>query len=163
MFETSQQEQGSGSGKIVGGVIAVVAVVLVVVYFLFLHGQPQSTPETRGAATRAADAAATGEKPDPAKDLSIVKSNLRRDTQTQTMAMWDIQVANRNKGYGYKDIHYATTYYNAQNDVLRQGGGTLGEQVDPGDQHSYSVNDGLYPVGTVRYTVELKDAAPVQP
>ncbi len=159
MFETSQQEQGSGSGKIVGGVIAVVAVLLLVVYFLFLHGQPQSTPASMSGGT---GTAASGQKADPTKDLSIVKSTLHKDTQTQTMAMWDIQVANKNKGFAYKDIHYATIYYSAANDILHQGGGTLSEQVDAGDQHSYSVNDGLYPLGTTHYSMEIKEATPVQ-
>lgn len=161
MFETSQQEESSGSGKIVGGVIAVVAVLLVVVYFLFLRGQPPAATAT-GAGVGAKSAAATAEKPDPMRDLSIMKSNLHRD-QTQTMAMWDIVVANRSRSTGYKGIRYATDYYNNQDAVIYHNEGTLPDSVDPGDQHTFtSVNDGLYPVGTARYTIQLKGAEPAQ-
>ena len=158
MFETSQQEQGSGSGKTVGVVIAVVVVVLAAVYFLFLRGQEGAAP---GGATPAAtqNAAASGPA-DPMKDLKITQSTLHRD-QTQTMAMWDIKVQNRAPGVGYKDIKYATNYYNAQDAVIYHNEGTLSDPVDPNDEHTYSnVNDGLYPVGTVRYTIELKGATP---
>lgn len=95
------------------------------------------------------------------KDLKIAKSTMHRD-QTQTMAIWDIQVENRAKGTGYKDIKYATNYYNAQDAVIYHNEGTLADAVDPADQHTYSnINDGLYPVGTVRYTIEIKGATPV--
>ena len=159
MFESSQPEK-SGSAKIVGGVIAVVAVVIVVVYFAFLRGQPPASTAT-GAGT-GTKVAATNEKPDAMHDLSIVKSDLHRD-QTETMAMWDIVVSNRSHDIGYKNIHYATNYYNGQDAVIYHNEGTLPDTVDPGDQHTYaSVNDGLFPVGTARYTIELKgaDAAP---
>lgn len=160
MFESSQQEDSSGTVKIVGGVIAIVAVLLVVVYFLFLHGQPPAATAT-GAGT-GAKAAATSEKPDPMRDLSIMKSNLRRD-QTQTMAMWDIVVANRSRAVSYTGIRYATNYYNSQDAVIYHNEGTLPDPVEPGDQHTFtSVNDGLYPVGTARYTIELKGAEPAQ-
>jgi hypothetical protein len=161
MFETSQQEQGSGSGKVVAGVIAVVVVLLVAVYFIFLRGQEGTAPG--GANPAAAQSAAAAGPADPMKDLKIVKSTLRRD-QTQTMAMWDIQVENRAKGFAYKDLQYATNYYNAQDAVIYHNEGTLADPVDPADQHTYSnINDGLYPVGTVRYTMELKGATPVGP
>lgn len=158
MFETSQQDESSGMGKIVGSVIAVVAVALVLVYFLFLRGQPPATTGT-GAGVKAA---ATGEKADPMRDLSIVKSNLHRD-QTQTQAMWDIVVANRSRSTGYKGIRFATNYYNGQDAVIYHNEGVLPDPVDPGDQHTFSsINDGLYPVGTARYTIELKGAEPAQ-
>ena len=161
MFETSQQEQNTGSAKIVGGVIAIVAVLLVVVYFLFLHGLPSATTAT-GAGAAATKAAGSGKPADPMRDLSIVKSNLHRD-QTQTQAMWDIVVANRSRDHGYKGIRFATNFYNASDAVIYHNEGTLADTVEPGDQHSFtSINDGLYPVGTARYTIELKGADPVQ-
>lgn len=161
MFENAQQEQGGGSGKIVGGVIAVVLVICLVVYFVFLRGQPPAGTAT-GAGKSTATVAANGEKPDALKDLSIIRSNLRRD-QTQTMAMWDIVVANRSRTFGYKDIKYATNYYNGSDAVIYHNEGTLPDVVDPGDQHTFSsVNDGLYPVGTARYTIELKGADAAQ-
>lgn len=159
MFETSQQEQGSGSGKVVAGVIAVVAVLLVAVYFLFLRGQEGAAPG--GAKPSAAQGATATGPADPMKDLRIVSPTLHRD-QTQTMAMWDFKVENRAKGVGYKDIKYATNYYNAQGAVIYHNEGTLSEPVDPNDQHSYTnINDGLYPVGTANYTIEIKGATPV--
>ena len=162
MFETAQEESGSGSAKIVGGVIAVVAVLLVVVYFLFLRGE--STPTTgAGAAAGAANAAATAEKPDAMRDLHIVgQPNLHRDPATGTMAVWDLRVENRSRSTAYKDLQYATNYLNAAGESIRQGSGTLSDQVDAADQHSFTVNDGLYPVGTNRYTIELKGAQPAQ-
>jgi hypothetical protein len=163
MFENAQTESSSGSGKIIGGVVVVVAVLLAAVYFLFLRGTgPANGGGAAGSAS--AKAAATGEKPDPMKDLTILHFNLGRDQATQTMAIWDIQVQNRNHGgYGYKNLKYATNYYNGQDALVYHNVGTLSDTVDPGDQHTYSqINDGLYPVGTTRYTIELTGADPVQ-
>jgi len=158
MFETAQEESGSGTAKIVGGVIAVVAVLLVVVYFVYLRGE--STP-TAGAGAN--QVAATGEKPDPMRDLHIVgQPNLHRDPATGTMAVWDLRVENRSKTIAYKDLQYSTNYLNANGESIRQGSGTLSDQVDAADQHSFTVNDGLYPVGTNRFTIELKGAQPAQ-
>jgi hypothetical protein len=162
MFETSEEQARSGTAKLVGGVIAVVAVVLVVVYFAFLRQEPTSTTGAKPAGASAAKTAASGEKPDPMRDLTILKFNLHRD-QTQTMAIWDIQVANRSRTQSYKDVRYATNYYNGQDAVIYHNEGTLSEVVDPSDQHTFnSINDGLYPVGATRYTIELKGAQPVQ-
>jgi hypothetical protein len=163
MFENAQTESSSGSGKIIGGVVVVVAVLLGAVYFLFLRGTGPANGGGAGGAA-GAKAAASGEKPDPMKDLTILHFNLGRDQATQTMAIWDIQVQNRNHGgYGYKNLKYATNYYNAQDQPVYHNEGTLSDTVDPGDQHTYSqINDGLYPVGTTRYTIELKGADPVQ-
>lgn len=161
MFETAQEEQNTGTVKIIGGVIAVVAVLLVAVYFLYLHEQPAGETAA-GAGTGTSATAATAEPPDPMRDLSIVRSNLRRD-QTQTMAMWDIIVANRSRANGYKSIQYATNYYDSAGNVIYHNEGTLPDVVEPGDQHTFSsINDGLYPVATSRYTIELKGAEPVQ-
>ena len=162
MFENAQQEENSGAGKIVGAVIAVVLVLLVGVYFLFLREEPAATAESPAAAASMADAAASSEPADPMKDLTILKFNLGRD-QTQTMAMWDIQVSNRSRSVGYTNIQYATNYYNGQDAVIYHNEGTLSQPIGPFDQRTFSqINDGLYPVGTVRYTIELKGAQPVQ-
>ena len=159
MFETSQPEASAGTAKIVGGVIAVVVVLLVAVWFLFLKDQTAVGPAATPAAG-AANSAASTEPADPMKDLTISKSNLRRD-QTQTMAMWDLVIQNRNRGRGYKNVRYATNYYNAQDAVIYHNEATLKDAVDPGDLHTFtSINDGLYPVGTARYTIELKGADP---
>ena len=162
MFESSQEESGSGAAKTVGGVIVVVVVLLVVVYFAFLRQGPTATTGAKPAGASAANTAASGEKPDPMRDLTIVKFNLHRD-QTQTMAIWDIQVANRSRSQAYKDVKYATNYYNASEAVIYHNEGTLSEVVDPADQHTFSnINDGLYPVGATRYTIEIKGAQPAQ-
>ena len=164
MFETAQQEPSAGTGKIIGGVIAILLVALVVLYFLYFRQEPAATPAAgTGAATAGATAATGGEAPDPMRDLTISKFNLGRD-QTQTMALWDIQLANRSRSHAYKNIQYATNYYNAEGALLYHNEGTLSEQLEPGDQRNISqINDGLYPVGTVRYTIELKGAEAVQP
>jgi hypothetical protein len=157
MFETSQEEPSTGMAKHIGIVLAIVAVLLVVVYFAFLRGAT-STTSTKTAAT----AAAGSEKADPMRDLSIVKFNLHRD-QTQTMAMWDIDVANRSRSIAYKDIQYVTNYYNAQDTLVYRNQGTLSDIVQPADQHAFdNINDGLYPVGTARYTIEIKGAQAAQ-
>ena len=160
MFETSQEEPSTGTTKIIGGVIAVVVVLLVVVYFAFLRNL--SGPAAPSAAASGTQGAVTAGSADPMKDLTITRFNLHRD-QTQTMAMWDIQVANRSKAHAYKNIHYSTNYYNAQDQVIYHNEGTLSDPVDPSDERTFSqINDGLYPVGTTRYTIELKGADPVQ-
>jgi hypothetical protein len=161
MFETAQAEPSSGYGKIVGGVIAVVMIILGAFYFLYLREEPSATPQSGAAAAAGAPATPIGDA-DPMRDLSILKYNLGRDT-TQTMAMWDLQIANRSRSYAYKDIQYATNYYDSNQNLLRQGQGTLSGQLGPGDQQTFSkINDGLYPVGTNNFTVELKSAQAVQ-
>lgn len=166
MFETIQPESSSTShtGKIVAGVIVVVLLAFGVLYFTHLSQEPAPGAASQSA-TGAPTPAATGdEKPEPLRDLQILKFNLGRDQQTQTMAMWDIQVANRSRAFAYKDIQYATNYYDASNNVLYQNEGTIPEQLAPMDQRTVTqINDGLYPVGTVRYTIEIKGAQAVQP
>lgn len=155
MFETSQQDQSSGSGKIVGGVIAVIAVILVAAYFMWFNVPHQSTVN----APAAGDQAAANAEAKPLEDMKIIKMNLRRDDATQTQAVWDIQVANNSKTFAYKNLKYSTKYYNAEGAVVGQNQGTLDGIVQSADQFSFSgVNDGLYPVGTARYTVELTGA-----
>jgi hypothetical protein len=164
MFETSQQESGSGSSKIIGGAVAVVGVLMVGFYFLFMQGgEPAGTPGEgqAGMATSSAPVEDEG-PPDPMRDLVIQRFSLDRD-RTQTMAMWTIQLANRSRQHGYKDIQYETNYYDSNETLIYQNSeGIIAEQLDPGDQRTISeINDGLYPVGAVRYTVELKGATPV--
>lgn len=163
MFETSQQESGSGSSKIVGGAVALVGVLMVGFYFLFMQGsEPAATPGEGQAGMSASSAAVVDEGPaDPMRDLAIQRFSLDRD-RTQTMAMWTIQLANRSRQHGYKDILYATKYYNSDEVLIYENSGTIAEQLDPGDQRTISeINDGLFPVGTVRYTIELTDATSV--
>ena len=76
--------------------------------------------------------------------------------------MWTIQIANRSRQHGYKDILYATKYYNSDDVLIYENTGTIAEQLGPVDQRTISeINDGLFPVGTVRYTIELTDATSV--
>ena len=163
MFETSQQETNSSSNKIVGGSIVVVGVLVVAFYFLFMHGsEPAATPGEGEAGMAASSGPVVDEGPaDPMRDLAIQRFSLDRD-RTQTMALWTIQLANRSRQHGYKDIQYATNYYNAEEAVIYQNEGIIAEQLNPGDQRTISeINDGLYPVGAVRYTIELKGAEAV--
>lgn len=165
MFETSQPEQSSKSGLIVGGVIVVVLVVLGIFYMTTLSQQPAAT--TPAAAARPAQPAATPEEiaaANPQIDLQIIKSNLGRDNQTQTMAMWDVQIVNRNRSVAYRNIEYVTNYYDAQQNLLATRGGTFPEPMMPSDQKTFAqVNDGLYPVGTASFTIGIKSAEAGQP
>ena len=160
MFETSQQEQSSQAPKIIIGAIVVVLALFGVLYFTHLS-QPATPAATAGAG---APAATTGaESANPMQDLQILKSNLGRDRQTNTMAMWDVQLVNRSRTTGYRAIQYVTNYYDAQGNVLGTRGGTFAEQLDPMDQKTFSqINDGLYPVGTTRYTIEIRGATAAQ-
>ena len=160
MFETSQQEQSSQAPKIIIGAIVVVMALFGVLYFTHLS-QPATAPAATAGAGAPADAAPAGAA-DPMRDLQILKSNLGRDRQTNTMAMWDIQLVNRSRTTGYRAIQYATNYYDAQGNVLSTRGGTFAEQLDPMDQKTFAqINDGLYPVGTTRFTIEIKGAQTV--
>ncbi len=162
MFETSQQESGSGSSKIVGGSIAGVGVLMVGFYLLFMQGNEPATTPGEGQAGMTASSAPVDEGPaDPMRDLAIQRFSLDRD-RTQTMAMWTIQIANRSRQHGYKDVLYATKYYNSDDVLIYENTGTIAEQLNTGDQRTISeINDGLFPVGTVRYTIELTDATSV--
>ena len=162
MFETAQQEPSSSAPKVVGAVVVVV-VLMVALYFLFLRQEPAATTEAGKPAAASAGAIAGEEEPNVLRDLSILKFNLGRD-QTGTMALWDIQLANRSRTFAYKNIQYATNYYNAEGALLYQNQSTINEELGPGDQRTISgVNDGLYPVGTTRYTIEIKEAEGVRP
>ena len=159
MFETSQQEQSSQAPKIIIGAIVVVLALFGVLYFTHLSQEPAAPAATAGAG---APAAAGAESADPMRDLQILKSNLGRDRQTNTMAMWDVQLVNRSRATGYRQIQYATNYYDAQGNVLSTRGGTFAEQLDPMDQKTFTqINDGLYPLGTTRFTIEIKGAQTV--
>ena len=156
MFETSQQEPSGHDTKIILGVVAVGIVVLIVVYFTMFSGQPAAT-QPAAAPADAASGPANTPAPDAdfRNDLSIQKFNLGRD-QTQTMAMWDIQISNRSRTVTYRNIQYATNYYDASNNVIYQGSGIIPGDVIPGDLRTVSgINDGLYPLATVRYTIEF--------
>ena len=162
MFETSQQEQSSQAPKIIIGAIVVVMALFGVLYFTHLSQAPTAPAATAGAGAPAAAASAGAESADPMRDLQILKSNLGRDRQTNTMAMWDVQLVNRSRTIGYREIQYATNYYDAQSNVLSTRGGTFAEQLDPMDQKTFTqVNDGLYPLGTTRFTIEIKGAQTV--
>jgi len=160
MFETVQPENSSGSSKLVSVVVGVVVVLMVGFYFLFLRGEPATTPQA-GTTAAGGAAAVGGEEPNALRDLSILKYNLGRD-QTGTMALWDIQLSNRSRTYTYKNIEYATNYYSADGAVLYQNQSTISDELLPGDQKTLSgINDGLYPVGTNSFTIEIKGAESV--
>ncbi|OFV97601.1 MAG: hypothetical protein A3H28_12825 [Acidobacteria bacterium RIFCSPLOWO2_02_FULL_61_28] len=161
MFETSQQEQSSQAPKIILGAIAVVLVLFGVLYFGHLNQEQAATP---GAAAEAPAAAAPAGAADPMRDLQILRSGLNRDRQTQTMGMWDVQIANRSRTIGYRDVQYTTNYYDAGGNVLATRGGTFPEPLEPTDQKTFTqLNDGLYPTGTTRFTIEIKGAQAATP
>ena len=96
-------------------------------------------------------------------DLAIQRNNLGRD-QTQTMAMWDIVIANRSREITYRNIQYATNYYDGSGNVIYQGAGTLPGEVGPGEQQTFSgINDGLYPLATQRYDIAITSADGFKP
>jgi len=163
MFETSQPEQSSQAPKIITGAIVVVMALFGVLYFGHLSQEPAAAPAAAAeTATPAADAAPAADA-DPARDLQILRSALGRDRQTQTMAMWDVQVVNRSRSVAYRNIEYVTSYYDAQQNLLATRGGTFPEPMAPSDQKTFAqVNDGLYPVGTVSYTIGIKGAQGAQ-
>jgi hypothetical protein len=164
MFETAQQEPSGGNTKLVAGVIVVLMTVLVVLYFVYFHGAEPATTGAPAAPTAAARPANTP-VPDaePNMDLSISRYNLGRD-QTQTMAMWDLQISNRSREITYRNINYVTNYYDAAGNLLYTGSGVLPGELGPGDQQTFTgINDGLYPVATVRYTIEIRSADGFKP
>lgn len=165
MFETSQPEESAKTGLIVGGAIVVVLAAFGVFYFTYLAGEPAATP----AATPAAAAQPTATPEDiananPMLDLQILSQDVGRDTQTQTMAMWNVRLSNRNRVVAYRNIQYETNYYDSQRNLLSTRGGTFPEPMAPGDQKTFAqLNDGLFPPGTVGYTIEITSAEAGQP
>ena len=114
MFETSQPEENSKTGLIVGGAIVVVLAAFGVFYFTYLAGEPAATP----AATPAAAAQPTATPEDiananPMLDLQILSQDVGRDTQTQTMAMWNVRLSKPQPG-GCLSEH------SVRNELLRQ-------------------------------------------
>ncbi|MBI2818530.1 MAG: hypothetical protein HYX73_00995 [Acidobacteria bacterium] len=164
MFETSQQEPSGHDTKIVAGVIVVLMVVLAVLYFAYgFHSEAPATPQASAPAAAVGPANTPVPDAEPLMDLAILRNNLGRD-QTQTMAMWDLQVSNRSREITYRNIQYATNYYDASGNVIYQGSGVLPGEIAPGGQETFSgINDGLYPLATVRYTIELRSADGFKP
>lgn len=167
MFETSQQEESSKTGLIVGGAILVVMIAFGIFYMTHLSQEPEASTAAPAAAARPAATPATPEEiaaANPQIDLQIVQQNLGRDNQTQTMAMWTVRLVNRNQKVAYRNIAYETNYYDAGQNLLSTRGGTLPEMMAPSDQKTFSaLNDGLYPVGTASYTIGIKSAEAGQP
>lgn len=162
MFETSQQESSSGDTKLIAGIIVAIMVVLGGLYYVFIHSAPAATPAA-GADSAAASTAGIDEDPNPLQDIRIVTFNLGKD-QTQTMAIWSLQLANRTRTITYKNIQFATNYYDDAGTLLYQNTGTIEQELGPGDQQTFSnINDGLYPLGTTRYTIEIKGAEAIKP
>jgi hypothetical protein len=163
MFENAQQEPSGGNTKTVAGVIVVLMAILGGVYFVYFRGPAPATAPAAAPAAETAGGGTPAANADYKLDLAIQKNSLGRD-QTQTMAMWDIQIYNRSRQYAYRNIKYATNYYDAGGNVIHQGGGTLEGEVQPGDYRTITgVNDGLYPLATVRYTFEITGADGVTP
>jgi len=165
MFETSQPEQSSSTGLIVGGAIVVILALFGVFYFTYLSQEPAAAPASAtGASTAAPATPADLSSANPLIDLQILQQSLGRDNQTQTMAMWNVRLANRNRSVAYRNIQYETNYYDAQQNLLSTRGGTFPEPMGPADQKTFAqVNDGLYPVGTASYTIGIKSAEATQP
>jgi len=165
MFENSQPEENSKAGWIVGGTIVVVMAAFGIYYLTHLSQEPAAAPAAPAAA--ATQPAATPEDiaaANPLIDLQIVQNSLGRDNQTQTMAIWNVRIANRNRTVAYRNIQYETNYYGAQQNLLSTRGGTFPEPMAPGDQKSFAqLNDGLYPVGTASFTIGIKSAEAGQP
>ena len=163
MFETSQQGPSGGNTKIVAGVVVVGVALMAVAYFFFFRHAETGAPQT--GAPAAASGPANTPVPDaqPSMDLGIQRNNLGRD-QTQTMAMWDLVVANRSREITYRNIRYATNYYDGSGNVLYQGSGTLPGELGPGEQQNFSgINDGLYPLSTQRYDIAITGADGFKP
>jgi hypothetical protein len=161
MFETSQQSPSGGNTKTVAVVIVVGVVVMAVVYFAFLRGgQPageQAAPAAAAAAT-AQCGSPDAQNAEFLRDLGIQNFNLGRD-QTQTMAMWDIQISNRSRTVCYRNIRYGTNYYDNAGNLIYQNEGVLPGELVAGDQRTISgINDGLYPLATTRFTIEIRAA-----
>ena len=164
MFETSQQEQSSTAPKIIIGAIVVILAAFGVFYFTYLSQEPAPASPDTTAATPEAAAPADAADADPTRDLQILRSTLGRDRQTNTMAMWDVQITNRSRTVAYRNIEYVTNYYDAQMNLLSTRGGTFPEPLEPSDQKTFAqVNDGLYPVGTASYSLAIKGAQGTQP
>jgi hypothetical protein len=163
MFENAQQEPSGGTTKLIGGVLLVAIVIMVGVWFAFFRG---ATPaESPSAAPAAAASAANTPAPDAdhRRDIVIIRSTMNRD-QSQTMAVWDVQVSNRSREITYRNIKYTTSYYDNGGNLIQQGTGTLPDELAPGEQRNFGgINDGLYPLATARYGIEFTGADGFKP
>jgi hypothetical protein len=80
------------------------------------------------------------------------------------MAMWDLVIGNRSREITYRNIQYATNYYDGADNLIYQNSGTIPGEIGPGEQRTVTgINDGLYPLATTRYTVELRSADGFKP
>ncbi|HWP85462.1 MAG TPA: hypothetical protein VNN17_09750 [Terriglobia bacterium] len=163
MFETAQQEPSGANTKLVAGVIVVMMAVLAGVYFAYFHGAEPATTQTQAPPPAARPANTPVPDANHQMDLVIVRNNLGRD-QTNTMAIWDLQISNRSREITYRNLQYVTTYYDAAGNQIHQGSGTLPGELPPGAVETFSgINDGLYPPTTARYTIEIRAADGFKP
>ena len=158
MFENAQQEPSGHDTKIVAGVIVVIMAVLGGLYFAFVHNAPVPTTQPKAAAAASSGGGAPAADANFKADLVVDRPNLGRD-KTQTMSVWSLQIVNRSRTYGYRNLKYATTYYDGAQNVIHQGSGSIPDEISPADQRTISnINDGLYPLNTQRYTIEISSA-----
>ena len=163
MFENAQQEPSGNTTKVIGGVLVVALLVMAGIYFMLPKDEaPAGAP---AAAPGAAPSAANTPVPDADfhRDIVAMRVTLSRD-QTQTQAIWTIQVSNRSREITYRNIKYATNYLDNTNNVIQRGSGTLPGELGPGEQRTFTgLNDGLYPLATVSYNVEWLGADGFKP
>ncbi len=151
MFEPPPQEkQSSTSSSVWIGVIVVVIIAAAVMLFMMI---------TKGPAVPVASApAAPLAKADPVHDLRVQRAAMDKDT-SGTTAVWAIAIENRSPSYGYHDIEYETTYFNADGKVIASNKGKLSLSLDPQQEKNTEVRDLAYPSGTATYKIRITSAA----
>jgi len=151
MFEAPQKAEPSVSKGLWIGMVVIVLLGAVGGYFFI---------ESKGSGARqgsTGSVAAPKGDPDPVRDLKIQRTTMDKD-RNGTSSVWVVTVENKSAGYGYSKIQYETTYVGADGHVLMTNKGTLPDAIGPGEQKNCTVNDPLYPAGTVRYMMKITAA-----
>src|SRR5687768_2648176 len=131
MFENAQQEPSGSSTKVMVGVLVLAVVVMAGLYFAFFAGEsPAGSPSAAPAANRSA-ANTPAPDADFRRDIVATRVDLSRN-QTQTQAIWTIQVSNRSRDITYRNIKYATNYLDNGDNLIQRGSGTLPGELAPG-------------------------------
>ena len=155
MFEDTEEVEKSTAPKGMWAGLAVVAVVLIAAAALYFR----STRSERAAASTRPSAAAQAQlkDADPMRDLKVQRATMNKD-RTGTTAVWLVSIENKSPSLSYSDIHYETTYVDANNNSILVNKGTIPVTIEPGGQKNSEINEALYPAGTAWYKIRITGA-----
>ena len=158
MFEAPQQKEKSSQTGMYIGIVVVIVLVAIGVFFYTSGGTKTATTAP---AAGSAPTAATGPA-NPTTDLRITSMKMEKDA-TGTTAVWLIDLRNRSNTFNYSHIAYETTYIGADATTLAVNHGELKDAIGPGEEQNETFRDTAFPNGTAGYRIKITGATATVP